>query len=58
MTNDTPKRRGPKPGSGKGATTVSYRVSIRLDQIDFWDGLPNRSAFVQAAIDEAIKEKE
>lgn len=58
MTNESPKRPGRKPGSGKGATTARRFVAIRLDQLGFWDTLPNRSAFVQKAIDEAIKEKQ
>ena len=57
MTHDTakliPKRRGRKLGSGKGSTVTRVDVLIRNDQLAFWGELPNKSAFVQKAIDEA-----
>lgn len=58
MTTTPPRKPGRKAGSGKGPTTTRVDIHIRNDQLAFWDELPNKSAFVQAAIDEAIKEKE
>jgi hypothetical protein len=58
MTATPPRKPGRKTGSGNGPKTTRVDVHIRNDQLAFWDDLDNKSAFVQKAIDEAIKEKE
>ena len=58
MTTTPPRKPGRKAGTGKGPTMTQTTIMIRNDQLAFWDELPNKSAFVQAAIDKAIKEKE
>lgn len=52
------KKPGRKPGYGKGSEVTQVSVIIRNNQVDFWDALPNKSAFVQNAIDEAIKKEQ